>query len=265
MTIAPAALPQKNWDTKEIVAWIRTERQYAERHREPWLRLFLQCLRFWAGDHWRDVVESTLSRWDSRQIRPIGTEDFRLTDNQIPTYCRQLTATATANMPKIRAMPADAGDPEDVAAAQIGSVFIEWRDLRDNEDLQRELAWLWMLGTGETLRYTGLDAEGGEPQGANALRDLCVSDRLWSACNGKRLSLWQDDQRPGAIAPESGEQSEHIIGLEPEVVGDHPARLSLGKQSGEERLHAAPPVGASARGQPYREQGAADPQPERCG
>jgi len=168
MTASPALyreemLPAKAWEIPRITDWLRTERALAERHRDPWLRMFVQCIRFWAGDQWRDIIESTLTRFDTRQLRPIGAEDFRLVDNQIPIYCRHLVAVAAQNYPRIKCLPADASDPEDVGAAQIGTRFLQWRDRKDEEEGKREEEWLWLLGTGQSLRLTIYDAEGGDP------------------------------------------------------------------------------------------------------
>jgi len=165
MTIATnvESVPEKGWDLPKLIAWMRAEKSLCERHRDPYLRLFLQALRFWAGDQWRDVIESALQRFDTRQVRPVATEDFRLTDNQLPIYCRQLVAVATQNLPRLQAVPENSTDPQDVFAAQLGSAFLDQRNRIDKEYMLREAEWLWLMGVGECLRFTIYDPEGGDP------------------------------------------------------------------------------------------------------
>jgi len=161
--VATAELPRASWDTAEIVEWLRASDAVCEAARRPYVELFLNCLRFWAGDQWRDIVGSELTGYQTRDIPTLGTQDWRLVDNQVPIYCRHLVATATANMPRLECVPEDATEPLDVFAAQAGTRFLDWRHRKDHEPWLREMEWLWMLGTGECLRQTTYDAEGGDP------------------------------------------------------------------------------------------------------
>ncbi len=158
-----AELPRKSWKQGEIIEWLMASDAVCESARRPYIEFFLQCLRFWAGDQWRDIVETVTGRFDTRLIRPIGTADWRLVDNQVAIYLRDAVARAAANWPRLECLPQDVSEPLDVFAAQIGTRFLDWRHRKDKEEWLREMEWLWMLGTGECLRQTIYDAEGGDP------------------------------------------------------------------------------------------------------
>ena len=163
MTALTAELPRRGWAEAELVEWLTDSDMVCEEARRPYIELFLQCMRFWAGDQWHDIVESTANRFDTRVLRPIGTEDWRLVDNQMPIYLRDAIARAAGNWPRLECQPQDPNEELDRYAANVGTRFLEWRHRKDHEPWLREQEWLWMLGTGETLRYTGYDAEGGDP------------------------------------------------------------------------------------------------------
>lgn len=158
-----AELPQQSWGESELVEWLTNSDMVCEQARRPYIQLFLQCLRFWAGDQWRDIVESTANRFDTRVLRPVGTEDWRLVDNQMPIYLRDAVARASSNWPRLECQPQDANEPLDVHGSEVGTRFLQWRHRKDHEPWLREDEWLWMIGTGEGLRFTIYDSEGGDP------------------------------------------------------------------------------------------------------
>jgi hypothetical protein len=163
MSALTAELPQKNWAESELVEWLTSSDMVCEEARRPYVELFLNCMRFWAGDQWRDIVQSTANRFDTRVIRPMGAEDWRLVDNQMPIYLRDAVSRAAGNWPRLECQPQDPTEMLDVQAAQIGTRFLDWRHRKDHEPWLRELEWLWMLGVGECMRQTIFDAEGGDP------------------------------------------------------------------------------------------------------
>jgi hypothetical protein len=149
-------LPQASDETKDLLDWLRAEREIASRARYPFLRLMHLGLRVWAGDHYANLTTNVPPRWEERYLRPEDRNNIRKIDDQTLALCRYAISGCSQNMPSMRVEPATI-DEEDKLRAAFGTRILRWGQRITKEAWQREQELLWLVGAGEVLRRTSWD------------------------------------------------------------------------------------------------------------
>jgi len=155
--------PEEAASDEELARWLEDDLfKPALQARKPYEKPALMSLLFWAGNQWQAVEEDICRNWARRAI-DMGQDDvMRVVDNRIATSARTVVAGCTGAMPSFIAVPTTL-DREDVHAARLATRALKWRDREDREGVKRREEVQWLYGTGDVLRRTWFDPDGGRP------------------------------------------------------------------------------------------------------
>lgn len=132
-------------------------------HKKPFERIAIRNLMLWGGDHWQIPEQDITKGYNTRKLWPAGCDTGLRTDNQIPTFMRDVGLAMCQNIPDFECVKPSL-DERGAYAATLSDAILRWRMYADQEDRKREDEINWMMAVGEVMRMTYWDPAAG-PRG----------------------------------------------------------------------------------------------------
>jgi len=182
-------------DERAKVAWFDEMYRVADAQRRQYENDMQTNILFLAGRHYEEAVRDELLR-SRRVYNPAPQTKVKLTSNMVYVMARQASSGLRDNI----AMPvaiAATSEPDDIAAADVGTDFLQSRLTEDNESEVRLLEILWAMVAGRCLRMTYFDpdADGvgrnGPLSGVGDLKSITINPLRFLLCP------WQEE--PGKM------------------------------------------------------------------